>query len=45
MKVEKEKFDAVLGALLKMKPIPAKKIKGAGKRAPKTAMFKRQLVS
>jgi len=37
--VEKKKFDAVLSVLLRSKPIPAKKIKGANKHAPKTPMF------
>jgi hypothetical protein len=37
--VEKRKFDAVLSALLKAKPIPARKIKTTGKRGPKTPMF------
>jgi hypothetical protein len=32
--VEKSKFDAVLSALLKSPPIPARKIKGRKKRAP-----------
>ena len=37
--VEKKKFDAVLSALLKTKPIPARKIRTSGKRGPKTPMF------
>jgi hypothetical protein len=36
--VEKEKFDAVLGQLLKAKPVPMKKIKTTGKRS-KGTMF------
>lgn len=36
--VEKQKFDAVLGQLLKAKPVPMKKIKTTGKR-PKGTMF------
>jgi hypothetical protein len=35
MKVEKEKFDNLLGKLLKAKPEPRKKIKTAGKKGPK----------
>jgi len=35
MKVEKEKFDAVLSQLLKMPPMPAKQIKSQRKRSPK----------
>lgn len=35
MKVEKEKFDSLLGKLLKAKPEPRKKIKTQGKRGPK----------
>ncbi len=38
MKVEKEKFDALLGKLLKAKPEPRKKIKTQGKRGPKPIM-------
>jgi hypothetical protein len=34
MKVEKQKFDNLLGKLLKAKPEPRKKIK-TGKRSPK----------
>lgn len=37
--VEKEKFDAVLSALLNSKPIERKKIKTSGKRGPKTPLF------
>jgi hypothetical protein len=37
--VERKKFDAVLSALLRTKPIPAKKIKTSGKHGPKTPMF------
>jgi hypothetical protein len=39
--VEKKKFDAVLSALLKAKPMPAEKIKTSGKHGPKTPMFQR----
>jgi hypothetical protein len=39
--VEKEKFDAVLSALLKSKPIERSKIKTSGKRGPKTALFQK----
>jgi hypothetical protein len=35
MKVEKEKFDNLLGKLLKAKPEPRKKIKTQGRRGPK----------
>jgi len=35
MKVEKEKFDALLQKLIKAKPEPRKKIKTKGKRGPK----------
>lgn len=40
--VEKEKFDAVLGALLKAKPIPRDKIKTRGKRGSKKPLFQKQ---
>ena len=42
IKVEKEKFDAVLAALLKSKPIPRKKIKSSGKHGSKAAMFSKE---
>jgi len=35
MKVEKEKFDALLGKLLKAKPEPRKQIKTRGKHGSK----------
>lgn len=35
MKVEKAKFDDLLGKLLKAKPEPRKKIKTQGKHGPK----------
>jgi hypothetical protein len=35
MKVEKDKFDSLLGKLLKAKPKPRKKIKTPTKRSPK----------
>jgi hypothetical protein len=35
MKVEKEKFDSLLGKLLKAKPKPRKKIKTQGRRGSK----------
>jgi hypothetical protein len=41
MKVEKEKFDNMLGKLLKAKPEPRKKIKTNGKRGPKTPILSR----
>jgi hypothetical protein len=40
--VEKEKFDAVLSALLKSKPIKRSKIKTTGRRGPKTPLFQKQ---
>jgi hypothetical protein len=39
--VEKEKFDAVLSALLKSKPIERKAIKTSGKRGAKTLLFQK----
>ena len=39
LKVDKKKFDAVLSALLRSKPIARKDITTSGKRGPKTAMF------
>jgi len=39
MRVEKEKFDSLLGKLLKAKPEPRKKIKTQGKRGPKTSII------
>jgi hypothetical protein len=41
MKANKEKFDALLGKLLKAKPEPRKKIKTQGKRGPKTPILSR----
>lgn len=35
MKVEKQKFDDLLGRLLKAKPLPEKKIKAPKKRSPR----------
>jgi hypothetical protein len=35
MKVEKQKFDSLLGKLLKAKPAPREKIKTKGKRGPR----------
>jgi len=35
MKVEKAKFDDLLGRLIKAKPMPEKKIKAPKKRSPK----------
>jgi hypothetical protein len=40
MKVEKQKFDDLLGKLLKAKPEPRKKIKTTGKRTPKPILAK-----
>ena len=39
--VEKEKFDSLLGKLLKAKPEPRKKIKTQGKRGPKSPILSR----
>jgi hypothetical protein len=39
--VEKGKFDAVLSAVLKTKPIPREKIKTKGKRGFKTPIFQK----
>jgi len=41
---EKEKFDAVLSALLKSKPITREKIKTRGNRGSQTAMFSNSLL-
>lgn len=35
MKVDKDKFDNLLGRLLKAKPLPEKKIRAPKKRSPK----------
>jgi hypothetical protein len=40
MKVEKQKFDAVLGKLLKAKPVPRTSIKASSKRSPKPILRK-----
>lgn len=40
--VEKKKFDAVLSALLKSKPLPFEKIKSTGKRGSKAPIFGQQ---
>jgi len=39
MKVEKEKFDALLSKLIKAKPEPRKKIKTHGKRGSKAPII------
>jgi hypothetical protein len=39
--VEKEKFDAVLAALLKSKPIERSQIKTSGKRGSKAPLFQK----
>jgi hypothetical protein len=39
MKVEKKKFDDVLGKLLKAKPEPRKKIKTTGRRGSKSPIL------
>jgi len=41
MKVDKGKFDVLLGKLLRAKPEPRKKIKTKGKRGPKTPILSR----
>lgn len=41
VKVDKEKFDAVLKALLKATPIKRKDIKTSGKRGSKTPLFQK----
>ena len=41
LKVNKEKFDAVLSALLKSKPIERKNIKTSGKRGSKAPLFQK----
>jgi len=38
MKVEKEKFDSLLGKLLKTRPTPRKNIKTQGKRGTKAIL-------
>ena len=35
MKVEKQKFDDLLGKLIKAKPLPERKVKAPKKRSPK----------
>jgi hypothetical protein len=42
MKVEKDKFDNLLGRLLKAKPLPEKKIKAPKKRSPKPIINRTQ---
>ena len=37
--VEKKKFDAVLSAMLKTKPVPREKIKTKGNRGAKRVLF------
>jgi hypothetical protein len=39
MKANKEKFDALLGRLLKAKPEPRKKIKTQGRKGSKTPIL------
>jgi hypothetical protein len=39
MKVEKKKFDDLLGKLLKARPEPRKNIKTSGKRGPKAPLI------
>jgi hypothetical protein len=40
MKVEKQKFDAVLSKLIKAKPVPRTSIKSTGKRSSKEPILK-----
>lgn len=42
MKVEKTKFDDLLGRLLKAKPLPEKKVKAPRKRSPKPIIGRNQ---
>jgi hypothetical protein len=35
MKIEKQKFDDLLGRLIKAKPLPEKKVKAPKKRSPR----------
>jgi len=42
MKVEKQKFDTLLGKVLIAKPAPRKKIKTPGKRGPKKPIIPHQ---
>jgi hypothetical protein len=42
MKVDKHKFDDLLGKLLKAKPLPGKKVKAPKKRSPKPIIEKPQ---
>jgi hypothetical protein len=37
--VEEKKFDAVLGALLKAKPMPMKKLRTSGRKGSKAPLF------
>lgn len=41
MKVEKEKFDAVLGKLIKAKPVPRTSVKATGRRGPKKPILRK----
>ena len=40
--VEEKKFDAVLSQLLKMKPIPMKKLRTGGRKGSKAPLFTRK---
>jgi hypothetical protein len=42
MKVEKQKFDALLSRVLRTKPAPREKIKNGGKHGPKTPILAKQ---
>jgi hypothetical protein len=39
---KEEEFDAVLSQLLKMKPIPMKKLKTSGQKGPKGPLIRRK---
>jgi hypothetical protein len=41
MKVQKEKFDALLSNVLKTKPVPRTSIKATRKRGPKTPILQK----
>ena len=42
MKVDKQKFDDLLGRLIKAKPLPEKKVKAPRKRSPKPIISRDQ---
>lgn len=41
MKVDKQKFDDLLGRLIKAKPLPEKKVKAPKKRSPRPILDKK----